>query len=146
MGKGYGNGSIIGAPNVPSMTAAPGIWGVSEAAYFIGGYNSSEILYWPGSADASYSSVSGLWRFQETATTGALFDSTANGLILQALGTGNSSNSFGLSSAQKKWFKYSLLIRNGATVGYEYTGSQTPITFGTGDFTVEGWFYRLSSG
>lgn len=129
------NGAIIGAANVPTRSAAPGVWRPSRIAQILATSVNSEPV-WPVAADPQFANVVGLYRGEATQSalsTGALHDysSAANNLSLRAACISiKSIGKFG-----------PFTMSNDGTGGWGYNLADSDFNLSTGDFTIEGWWY-----
>lgn len=135
------NGGVIGAKVSTSSTSAPGVWNLRDAVPIIG----ADPPIWPTAQDASIASVVGLWHFQpnsaEIVATGSELSIFKNrGTSSVSIGVGSASSAFTgrFDSATKKFGTHSFKL--GGTV-VPYTAVTSDFQMGTGDFTIEGWFY-----
>lgn len=135
-------GGVIGSPNLPTSTAGPGVWALTAAA--VRNTASSKVAggYWPGYADASYSSVSVLihCRTSVTVSSHVEYPDTSN-KGHNAQSTSTSAAGYGLSASQTLLNQqYSFFNGNAAGLSIN-GGTGTDFAYGTGDFTIEFWMY-----
>jgi hypothetical protein len=128
-----GNGGLIGALNAPNRQHAYGVWSCNDAAQFLAGATQQ----WPYmAADPSYASTVGLWDFD--GFTNSIFpDTSFVGTNTVTLGS-----SFGaLDDAHTKFNNKYSFKKYAGNVGAASAATATGFNFGTGDYTIEGWFY-----
>jgi hypothetical protein len=123
------NGGLMGVRKVPTISSASGLWVPNEQVL------AQRAGIWP-TVDPNFANVSLLLHMDGTNGSTTFTDNSANTFTVTA--TGNAK----LSTAQKKF---------GATSGlFDGSGdwitapSVSAFSFGTGDFTVEAWIYRVS--
>ncbi len=124
-----GNGGIIGPFVQTSPTSAPGVWTANDAAARLsaGGY----IDGWPGATDPDFASVQFLTHFDPYPGKPAFYDVTANSTVA-GVGLVNT------SLAQAKFGSQALAV----TVAGAYASvSNAGLALGSGDWTIEGWWY-----
>jgi hypothetical protein len=138
------NGGIIGAANIPTASVASGAWNMQQVARQLAGATAG--LYWPGPQDANFASVKGLWHFNECISDGRHKGSgaSAHHLSLFSQSASNNGNPGGLATTQRKFGQYSYYT--GGLFGLGVAGGSADYTFGTGDFTMEGWFHLTTLG
>lgn len=138
------NGAIIGAANVPTTIAAPGVWRPSQVARQLAGANTNVAnSYWPPAADASFANVKGLFHFQNWDTSSMSLNSAPGGLAGAKLTIGTVG---GISSVQRKFLVYSFRASTSSTAASFMLATVTGINLGSGDYTFECWVYHAGSG
>jgi hypothetical protein len=129
---GRGNGGLIGGIVPTTWSAAGGRWGLNDAA----GRSARVVLYnenvWPPLPDSSFSSVSLLLHCNAFSTTGAAVNTGNSGQNATILGTLN-------TVSLRKWWGQ-------AATNYLSSGTAAAYNYGSGDFTLEFWFYPTSVG
>jgi hypothetical protein len=127
------NGGLIGPRRVPNGGSASGIWDLEEQKLAKGAG------LWPinVSGDPSFNNVGLLLHMDGSNGSTVFADSSINNATFTQSGSPT------ISTAQSK-FGGSSGYFNGSS--YVTTPMTTALQFGTGDFTIEGWFYPLSSG
>ncbi len=136
-----GNGGVIGAANIPSSTIAAGMWRPSTAARQMRG--AMQGLFWPTLADPNFSSNTLCCNGQRFTNGGLVTDtsSSANNLVTSLGGIAGSA--FGVGKFQAFAFA-SASQANGGGLRVE-TAATNSLLMGTGDFTLELWFYTTST-
>lgn len=123
-------GQVVGSANEPTTKVASGVWRPSYIAARI-----SSGLAFPLGADPSFSSVVALYHFNVPNGTGGIVDwSSKSHDASQVLAGLTSTAKFGTAAGYV----------NGSH--YISAASHADFNVGTGDFTLEGWFYFASLG
>ena len=100
---------------------------------------------WPGfPGDANFANVVLCSHFRNQLNDSKMFPSSGSlGNIITQMGT-NSTDGSGINPGQSKWYTASWLCAGAGSAGGALR-AQAVATFGTGDFTVELWFYPTSA-
>jgi len=137
---GRDNGGVIGYPNEPTTTTARGMWGMNSIARRSIAQN--DYRAWPSLADPYYASVSLLCHFEEMGrdTSTSYSYIKAKGNIKPKCASGTSAQT-GLSSNIAKFGLRSGFIDSQNGNAFVAGQGLSELTLGTGDYTIEGWFY-----
>jgi hypothetical protein len=142
-----GNGGIIGPPVIPTTTAAPGIWGPSDVVRNLGGSVPGNSLRWPDvAANPNWSSVAAQCTFKGINAAGGITDS--KGTVTGYGPSGPAGQGLGglMNNAKFRGMNwYSTNNANGPGL-VALSASAGTLVLGTGDFTIELWFYMTSVG
>lgn len=115
----------LGFIRTPNTTAASGVWTLREAETF------KRAGTWPTGGDPYWTSVSLLLKFDGTGST--ITDSSSSPKTVTAFGNATQ------SATQSKFGGKSLYLDG--TGDYLTIASDAAFGFGTGDFTIEFWYF-----
>lgn len=134
------NGGVIGAAVVPTSTAASGVWRPSSIAARLNGAMRGQL--WPTLADANFSSNTLCCNGQAFTTGGQLKDTSSSGNHMGVSLGGVAGPAFGVGKFQAFAFASASAANGGGL--YVVTAAASSLLMGTGDFTLELWFYTTS--
>lgn len=145
--------NVVGTPVFPDMVGVGGILDAGEAAQYV--LNRTASTYpsypaYPTGNDANIASVALLCHCNQPGAGGAAFrivSSVGAQGALQVPNGGSAGNTMqsGLTTTQSKWGGVSLLLQGQtAGQGLRFVQLASELTFGTGDFTIEYWWYMTT--
>ena len=127
------NGGLMGIRRTPTTNAASGLWFQNEQSV------ARRAAIWPTTNDAYFNNVPLLLHMDGSNGSTTFTDSSSNTVSVTANGNAQ------ISTAQSKFGGSSGLFDG---TGDYLTSSAAGLAIGSGDFTIEGWFYfnSLQSG
>jgi len=133
MSERYPGGLITKTPVIPTTTSAPGIWTLDQALQYI------KAGTWPGLPDPYFPYVTMLLHGDGTngAQNNTFLDSSTNNFSITRNGN-TTQGSF--SPYGSNWSNYF-----GGSSDYLSLSGNAALTFGTGDFCIEGWINPTST-
>lgn len=126
------NGGLIGSQRSANNTTASGIWTDNEQVLL------KRVSSWPTGGDPYYANTSLLLHMDGSNGSTTFTDNSSNALTVTANGNAQ------ISTTQSK-FGGSSGYFDGSGDYLDVTEVSSVLTPGTGDFTLEGWFYTNAS-